>query len=249
MSERPTDMIPNTVLTRAGVLPFRKSPVRFAVGAPNGITSNAWRVWTTRRGDIYVACRDNFQEAKVSLHASGRWRMGFTTEAVARNPKLVALEQNRAWEVWDRPAEALPDTITAFRLIFPTAELAVRPDQRQPSRWKDVVYVEAAPPGKLTTVTLFVTRGDLVLRHESEPSVRLASLDMGNGLHAQLIAHGDPEGNLPDVLDRYVAEARRQAESAGVGIPDDAYVYFFGNRDDGGRFIVGARATRRPGNG
>ncbi len=32
------------------------------------------------------ACRDNFKEAKVSLHTSGKWRMGFTIEALVKNP-------------------------------------------------------------------------------------------------------------------------------------------------------------------
>lgn len=237
-------MIPHTVLTQAGVLPLRAGPIRFAVGPPNGLTSNAWRVWTTQAGDVYIACRDNFKEAKVSLHTSGRWRMGFTTEAVAKNTKLLGSDQNRAWEVWDRPPETLPETVIAFRLIFPTSELAVRPEERNPSRWANVVYIEATPPGKVTTVTLFITAGDVVLRHESEPSFRLASLDIGNGLRAQIVAHGDPEGNLPDLIERSVFEARRQAESAGVEVPDGAYGYFFGHRDDGSRFLFGARLTR-----
>jgi hypothetical protein len=234
-------MISNRLLTQAGVLPLKEGPVRFAVGPPNGLTSNAWRMWATKAGDVYIACRDNFKEAKVSLHASGRWRMGFTTEAIAKNTKLLPCDQNRAWEVWDQPPSVLPETVIAFRLIFLTSELAVRPEQRVPKEWERVIHIEAGPPGKLTILTLFITTGDVALKHESEPSFCLASLDIGSGRRAQLVAHGDFEGEWPILIARSVAAARMQAESAGVGIPDEAYGYFFGHRDDGSRFLVGAR--------
>jgi hypothetical protein len=125
-------------LTQAGILPIRKGPARFAVGFPNGLTSNSWSLWANRKGDVYIACRDNFKETKVSLHASGRWRMGFTTEALAKNPNLVPLEENRAWEVWDKPPPKLPNVTIAFRLFFPTSELAVRPEQRLAHEWRKV---------------------------------------------------------------------------------------------------------------
>lgn len=126
-------MIPNTLAAQLGFIPMRRGPVRFAVGPPNGFTSNAWRIRTTKHGDVYIACRDNFREAKVSLHASGRWRMGFTTEAVVKTRNLFPTDQNRAWEVWDEPPVSLPNTVIAFRLLFPPSELAVRPEQRVPN--------------------------------------------------------------------------------------------------------------------
>jgi hypothetical protein len=237
-------LIPNALATKAGLLPLRRGPVRFAVGPPDGLTSNSWRLWTTRRGDIYIACRDNFKEAKVSLHASGRWRMGFTTEALMKDKALLANDKDRAWEVWDEPPPTLPDTVVAFRLLFPNSELAVRPEQRSSKEWKQVIFIEAAPPGKLTVAKLFVTSGDRVLGHVSEPSVCLASLDIGENRRAQLVLHTDPEGDFPQFLAGNVAKARAQTELVGVEIPNDAYGYFFGNRSDGSRFLVGARIDR-----
>lgn len=63
------------------------------------------------------------------------------------------------------------------------------PEQRLPKEWRKVIYIEAAPSGtgKMAVVTLFVTTGDVSLRHESEPSLCLASLDIGNGRRAQLV--------------------------------------------------------------
>jgi hypothetical protein len=73
------------------------------VAAANGMSSNSWRFWTERTGDAYLACRDNFKEAKVSLHTSGRWRMGWDANAVAKNPALLDSGQDRAWEKWEQP--------------------------------------------------------------------------------------------------------------------------------------------------
>lgn len=233
-------MLSPILLTQSGVLPIKNGPVRFAVGPPNGISSNAWRIWTMKTGDVYIACRDNFKEVKVSLHASGRWRMGFTTEALAKNALLVGDGENRAWDVWDRPPETLPNTVRAFQLIFPTSELAVRPDQRQLKDWQNVIHIEAAPLGKLTVISLFITQGEVALAHESEPSFCLASLNLNNGTYVQLIAHGEPEGNFPKLVAASVADARKQTEGAGLTIPNDAYGYFLGQHDDGTRFIFGA---------
>lgn len=216
-------MIPNAIATQFGLLPVRSGPVRFAVGSPDGLTSNTWRMWTTKHRDVYVACRDNFKEAKVSLHATGRWRMGFTAEALAKNRSLIPAEQNRAWEVWDEPPALLPGIVVAFRLLFPASELAVSPEQRVSKKWANVVHIEAAPPGMLTVLTLFVTVGDVRLAHESQPSFCLASLDIGNNRRAQLIAHGDVEGDLPTLIERSVAQTTKQAEVAGIAIPNNAY--------------------------
>jgi hypothetical protein len=230
-----------TLLNPLGSLPIRRGPVRFAVGLPDGLTSNAWRVWTGKHGDVYIACRDNFKEAKVSLHTSGRWRMAYTSEAITKNISLLSGEENRAWEVWDKPPATLPGVVTAFHLVFPTAELAVRPEQRVPDEWKNVVYIEAAPPGQMVNVTLFVTVGDPILQPEYGRSFRLASLAITDGRCAQLVAYEAPEANIPTIITRCVSEARAKAQSDQIDLPPEAYGYFFGRRDDGSRFIVGAR--------
>jgi len=98
--------------------------------AADGCSSNSWRFWTAPAGDAYLACRDNFKEAKISLHTSGRWRMGWDEKAVAKNPRLVASGQDRAWEKWEPPPPVVPGAVAAVRLLFPTSELAVEPAQR-----------------------------------------------------------------------------------------------------------------------
>jgi hypothetical protein len=226
------------------VLPITSGAVRFAVGPPNGITSNSWRCWTAKKGDVYIACRDNFQDCKVSLHASGRWHMGFTEQALKKHPNLLNENRNRAWEVWNKPPPQLPDIVIAYRLFFATSELAVLPAQRSPDQWKRTIFIEAAPPGKMTAVTLFVTKGHHELKRDSEPSIWLASLDIGEGRRAQLVVHGEPEGTIPELIDKTLLEMRNRAKQAGKEIPPEAYLYAHGHLPDGSRFLVGARAKR-----
>lgn len=240
---RPSEPMPPQVLMQAGTLPFRRGPVRFAVGRPDGLTSNSWKIWTNPKGDIYIVCRDNLRDVRVSLHTSGRWRMGFTTKALAKTPNLVWPGQDRAWEVWDKPPPTLPDTTVAFRLLFPASELAVRREQRAEGEWRGVWFIEGPPPGKLTVLTLFITNGDIEPKHATEPSFRLASLAIGSNTFAQLVAHGEPEGNLPGLIDQVRADARRKMAARAQEIPAEAYLYALGRHLDGSRYLVGARAV------
>lgn len=233
-------MLPNSVPPLAGMLPIRNGVVRFCIETPEGLTSNAWRVWV-RQGSVYVACRDNFKEAKVSLHRGGRWRMAFTDTAAE---KLVPTGEDRVWEKWTEPLPQLPGTVIAFRLFYPRSELAVRLEQRKPSEWTNVIHIEAAPAEKLTAATLFITAGEIGLTHDSEPSFCLASLDLGDGRRAQVIVHDEPEGNIPALIERSTATTRAQLEAEGTPIPSDAYSYLFGKMEDGSRFLVGARTLR-----
>lgn len=230
--------------TVPGVLPFKKGPVRFAFGAPEDLTSNAWRVWVGGAGDVYLACRDNMRETKVSLHASGRWRMGFTSEAIEKRPDLLAEGQDRAWEVWDEPPQTLPHTVAAFRLLFLTPELVVRPEQRDEKEWAKVLFIEPAPAGKLATVTLFITDADFPVHHATEPSFRLACLALNNGRWAQLVAHYDPLLDIQATVEQGITAARQVVKSKGRAEPSGSFVYFFGRNNDGARFIVGARMDR-----
>jgi hypothetical protein len=223
-----------------------KGPIRFAVGHPQGLTSNSSKCWASKQADVYIVCRDNFTEAKVSLHASGEWRMGFTQEAVRKCPGLLPKGRNRAWRIWRRPPPQIPDTVIAFRLLFPTSELAVRLEQRATEVWKkNVIYIEAAPPdsGLMAAATLFVTGANVNLRPGSGKNFSLAALDIGQGSRAQFIAHQETE----DVLDKVqgaIEETRGRVIRAGVEIPPGAYSYMVGECTDGVRYLVGGRVNR-----
>jgi hypothetical protein len=225
-------------------LPKLNEPVRFAVGHPDGLTSNSWRVWATKSG-VYLACRDNAQDIKVSLHTGGRWRIGFTDEAVRKRPNLVAKDANRAWEVWGEPPATLPSGgVVAFKLVFVTSELAVPPDQRAHNLWRSTFIVEPGPPGSMTMATLFVTDGAPVLQPQDGLAFSPGLFALEGGRFARLVLHREPEATFRPMMEGAVLAARAQAEEAGVAIPSTSFAYLIGRQEDGCRFLFGARVPR-----
>jgi hypothetical protein len=172
-------VIPIIQPKNAQVVPVTTGPVRFAVVNSEGVTSNSWRCWAEQKGDVYIACRDNFKECKVSLHASGSWQMGFTEEGYKKSKHLLPENRSRHWQIWPKPLPIAPDVVLEFKLLFPNSELAVSPPQRPVKEWKDTIFVGSAPPGKMTVVTLFITTEGQQLNSVPGPSLCLGSLDIG----------------------------------------------------------------------
>jgi hypothetical protein len=195
-------------------------------------------VWANS-GQLYIACRDNFKEVKVSLHSTGRWRMGFTAQAIANRPDLVKANENRAWEVWNEPPATVPNVVVAYHFIFPTAALAIHPEDRKLSDWNKVIFIEAGQVGKaLTVVTLLITNDGTDLLRGTRPSFLLASLPVGNGRYAQLMAHAEPEGSIPGVISDGLIASRELATRQGIELPSNAYTYLHGKWSDGARFVT-----------
>lgn len=169
--------------------------------------------------------------------------MAFTAEAVKARPELKMADGSRDWEVWNEPPDIVPDAKIAFRLLFPTNELAVRPEHRTTKHWKNTLFIENAPEGsgKITVVSLFITTTDADMNHETEPSIHLARLPLPDGRFAQLVVHADPEMNI----DELVLSARQAAFSQMIesnDVPEESVFLFFGNHPDGARFLVSAQA-------
>ncbi len=105
------------------VVPVLNGPVRFAVVNSEAVTSNSWRCWAEQKGDVYIACRDNFKECKVSLHASGSWQMGFTEEGYKKCSHLLPENRIRHWQIWPKPLPIAPDVVMVFKLLFASSEI------------------------------------------------------------------------------------------------------------------------------
>jgi hypothetical protein len=147
--------------------------------------------------------------------------------------------------VWDKPPATLPDTVIAFKLVFVTSELALCPEQRQGRLWKDVIFIEAGPPGLMTVATLFITLGTPALLQEGGgPCFRLGLFDIGDGRFAQLVMHGDAEATFRPMMQRARETGRVRALAAGISIPAEAYGYFLSVMDNGCRSLFGARVGR-----
>ena len=58
---------------------------------------------------------------KVSLHQSGSWQVGLTTES----PADLRSGGSRHWDIWKRGGELAPGTVRAWYLLIPDEELRV----------------------------------------------------------------------------------------------------------------------------
>lgn len=123
---------------------------------------------------------------------------------------------------------------------FSAPQLVVRPEHRKPQKWKNTIYIEAPPQGMLTVLTVFITQKNVNLRHESLPSFVLATYELSTGCFAQVVAHADPERDIPRLASNSVNAARSQAQASGIDVPEATYGYFLGRRNDGTRYIFGS---------
>ena len=183
-------------------LPLRDSPVRFAVINQNGLSSNAWRVWTERTGDAYIACRDNMKEIHVSLHQSGQQQI--TCEVRTLDG---AIKKKERWGQWREPAHyGDPDIAPSFQLLFPAWALALPYSTRlaTPRVWdKNLVLVETHEEYPLTVVGFYITNQDVSITFgDNLPSYPLAVLPLLGrpGKTLWVIANQQPEGNLSEML-------------------------------------------------
>lgn len=237
------DLIHPNQLLETGQLPIRGNSVIFAVGSPQGVTSNSWKIWTSpKKGDIYVACRDNMVEAKISLHGSGRWRMAFTEES-----RLFWEDNNRAWTVWQKPNPHLPyDVIHALEILFPQWERFITPEQRneRPRTWrKNKVYIEEGIKEFITSVSLFVAAKGTSISYKHLNSFPLAILTVTEDSELHVVPHQYPETNLREAISDATAKARASIDDKGVESPAGLYGYFLQGTPDGCRYLYVARIS------
>ncbi len=223
-------------------LPLRSSPFRFAVGHPDAASSNSWVVSVEKKGDIYVACRDNFREVKVSLHASGRWRLALTEQAVKARPDLLPPGADRVWDRWAPPPDHDSRLVIAFQVVFPSRELYVRPEQR--TGWKPMVFVEpSSDPDKMVVVSTCVVPSLAAVQPppDGTPFGVLAVIPIDERRSVQLVATYEAAAPFEQVRnDAMEAQKRRFGVVPGT-VPDDAVMVLWGAKPDGARWLTAAR--------
>lgn len=195
----------------------RQRELRFAVGDPTGLSSNSWRVWTKQDGDVYICCRDNYGEFKVSLHGD-RWRCGFSAQGAAATAHLRPGGEDRAWDKWERPASASGVTI-GYRLAFVASELAMGPAARRKNNWDKVEFLGGPPAGGLTLVTVTINEPNV----EWEVSGGTARfLDLPGDGRVQV---GIQSGPLTPHFRRDLQISYRRALQISSGISDEMKAY------------------------
>lgn len=168
-------------------LPLTEQPLRFAIGTPLGPSTNSWRVWV-HGNDTYVACRDNFREIKVSLHASGVWRVGFTRDFVKLRPDMLPDGKDRVWKKWTPRLDEKHRSVVGFQVAAPTAALYIDRDARR--NWPtSIVFVEPPPdPSMMTVISVVVVLGRAPVKVTKGNGLPIALVPLGESRTVQLVA-------------------------------------------------------------
>jgi hypothetical protein len=223
-------------------VPVTTSPIRFAVGTPHGPSTNSWKLWVHGE-DIYVACRDSISEFKVSLHASGVWRLGFTERAARERKDLVPEGSDRAWRKWKPSFES--GMAIGFQIVVTSGGLYVSQPER--NTWpSSVIFVEpSADQTLLTIMSVVVVLDTKPVSFHNVTGAVVGILPLRDGRSAQLIAtYESAEGLAPLVEGAFKHAVAQRGEEA---FPDHGVFYAHGVRDNGTAWIISAPYQRANG--
>lgn len=211
-------------------LPLIRAPLRFTVGTPTGASTNSWKVWV--RGDnIYVACRDNFREIKVSLHASGIWRVGFTDDFVRQRPDILPVGMDRAWKKWTPRLDNQYRCVIGYQLAAPLPALYLLPRNR--CRWPpSIVFIEPpTTPHLMTVISVAVVLGRSPLRVTAGNGVPIAVVPFGKSRSVQLVATYEDASAVVNIMEDAFRRAVVKVGGA-ESLPRNGVFLALGNRGD-----------------
>jgi len=208
--------------------------VRLAVGAPDGLQSAVWLVFTRRgKSDIYVANRHVAGLLKVSLHESGVWRLAFTREFAATLPSSSPGSDERVQERWSRPNPRKPGWTHAMSIVVPVADLW-RPDP--PLDFPaDIKWRHAPGPGMESHFALMLERGSGYVDRRPGGDV-IAVLPLPSGESLWIIAADVV--STPENLHVYEL-SRANMRATVLGARDyGSRALVFGDRPDEARVLI-----------
>lgn len=96
----------------------QRNTLRFQVTAADGRCSDVSRAWSDGN-NVYLAPRMKGGEFKISLHESGKWRIGFTERYAALMRELGTWGADRKVEALDRPPEHATGFTRAVWMLLP----------------------------------------------------------------------------------------------------------------------------------
>lgn len=174
--------------------PLKESPITFAVLWKNGQTSNTWGVRVEKDGDVYIYCRDNMKEMKISLHKSGKQHIAFTGgSGIEMEPG------SRFWKQWREPQHG-QQAIPSFMLYFPSWGTRLSEEERNKatSKWNNNQILVEADDELLTAISFIILdKGTTLTKKEDGfPSYPIGVLPLHSGKKLCVIAGFQPEGNL-----------------------------------------------------
>ncbi|MBF9071730.1 hypothetical protein [Streptacidiphilus fuscans] len=184
--------------------------IRFRAIAVDGRRSTVWKVFAgNRSSDIYLLTRPLGEQAKTSLHESGKWRTAFLNQELA--DRFLEPGADRAFDKFSEPTEEVaPGWVEAYTVVLPDSEL--QPYAQETSKGA-VVDLPSPGPGGAVVVTLLLGRADAeppALQPGQQP---VGSFALSDQRTARLVAEPSV---MPDHLREAVAGTRVQAREAAL---------------------------------
>ena len=178
-----TSVLSASVSAKYVELPLTRSPINFAVLWRNGKASSRWGVRTSKKGDVYVVCRDvtDSQGPKASLHADG-WR--FTSV----HPKHTSDTGRQFFQKWKRP-ELDGEAIATLSVLFPPWA-GEDIDLAKVEKRKDELFV-LGHHDRIVVVGFFLVHSTIDLQ-PNIPHIVLAELSLMTGETLYVIAWKEP---------------------------------------------------------
>ena len=129
-----------------------KAELRFGVKkiGPVDTISCVWKIFTTRKGDVYLATRSFMKIIKFSFHQSGISKYAYTKEVWGDKAEDKAVA---SWKRGAMPSKEKGRALLLAMIAMPTNLLS---DDSHKNK-KQVNWLEAAPNGKVTIIEISLT--------------------------------------------------------------------------------------------
>jgi len=215
--------------------------IRFSTQNDAGHRSAVWSIFTIGGSNVALATTDAAGRMKISLHESGRWQIGYTSEYERRERQAGRWKlKSRHWERWQRPAELQPGYTSAIKIIVPPAALTERaaPKVSKPTRF---VPARADKAVMLTVCIAKTTIPAWPYGTEQENTV-IGTIDLPNGEHVLVGSHyvdgARANKDMLASLGRFAESLLRSDTRTLEPLPTDATLFGFSSDRDGTKVVM-----------
>lgn len=176
---------------------------------------------------MYISPRMLGGSVKVSLHQSGSWQLGLTTES----PAHFRSAGSRHWDIWKRGGKLAPGTVRAWYLLIPDETLRVG--------YFDNKAYKLPPVGPEHAASI-----ELLMLANEGPTVEMDDAHLvgrwrleGSNESCLTLARRIPwTAGLREWADAARSQAVAQAKAAAIPESKDHRYYFHGHDAQGVRF-------------
>jgi hypothetical protein len=171
-----------------------ESVIRIIVGTPDALYSSVWRYWK-HHNDFYISQHGGRHLYKLSLHASGVWRLAFLDSGQPAmsisndpDPRIIAR--------WKQPTQLYPGWTFCFVVTVPMVKIRERfdVDSLGFSLNSKVRWLEPLPIGHKYTIVLLLAETSEFSPQQvmAQGDEVIGSIELENGRVFWLIARREP---------------------------------------------------------